>query len=262
MCTETPDEPRAIAIEQLRDLGLSAYAARTFVALTALDEGTAQDVSDVAEVPRTRVYDAVTELQELGLVDVQHASPRRFTAVSAETAGRLFDRTYTERVNRLRTALDAIAGDRGIGEQRGVYTVDGTARIDDRVHEFITEASDEIVYMTVGDLLADGTVDALRAASDRGVDIRLAGMADGVTDDLRTAVPHAEWFESLWDWSDTPAGRLLMVDQGRTLVSVLPADDLETAPDRTETAVWGSGRTNSLVVVLRALFTWQLDGER
>ncbi|MBX0298224.1 helix-turn-helix domain-containing protein [Haloarcula nitratireducens] len=43
-------------------LGLNTYAARTFVALVSLDEGTAQDVSEVAEVPQTRVYDAADEL--------------------------------------------------------------------------------------------------------------------------------------------------------------------------------------------------------
>ena len=31
---------------------------------------------------------------------------------------------------------------------------------------------------------------------------------------------------------------------------------------RDETAIWGTGRTNSLVVVLKALFTWQLDSGR
>ncbi|RLM89456.1 TrmB family transcriptional regulator, partial [Haloarcula sp. Atlit-7R] len=31
---------------------------------------------------------------------------------------------------------------------------------------------------------------------------------------------------------------------------------------RDETAIWGTGQTNSLVVVLKALFTWQLDNNR
>jgi hypothetical protein len=66
-------------------------------------------------------------------------------------------------------------------------------------------------------------------------------------------------FESLWVWSDTPAGRLMMVDGRRTLVSVLVngTDAAPSAP-RSETAIWGSGETNSLVVVLRAIFAWRL----
>lgn len=68
---------------------------------------------------------------------------------------------------------------------------------------------------------------------------------------------------ALWDWSDTPAGRLLMVDKEKTLVSVLVDGNGDHPPEpHDETAIWGSGSTNGLVVVLKALFNWQLDGNR
>jgi hypothetical protein len=41
-------------------------------------------------------------------------------------------------------------------------------------------------------------------------------VAERVVDFVETAdeeVPEAELFESPWDWSDTPAGRLLVVDK-------------------------------------------------
>ena len=51
-----------------------------------------------------------------------------------------------------------------------------------------------------------------------------------------------------------------MVDGTQTLVSVLVnGDDVPPTDPRSETAIWGSGETNSLVVVLRAIFTWQLE---
>ncbi|WP_321169542.1 TrmB family transcriptional regulator [Halorarum halophilum] len=99
MVSDPSDEPRSVVIEQLEAFGLSAYAARTFVALVSLGEGTAQDVSDVSDVPRTRVYDAVEELRSRGLVDVQQSTPKRFWAISAETTGRQFEREYTDRAN-------------------------------------------------------------------------------------------------------------------------------------------------------------------
>jgi len=71
MSPDSSENSRAVAVEQLTALGLSTYAARTFVALVSLGKGTAQDVSEIADVPRTRVYDAVEELRERGLVDVQ-----------------------------------------------------------------------------------------------------------------------------------------------------------------------------------------------
>ncbi|MFB9825943.1 hypothetical protein [Halobaculum roseum] len=56
-------------------------------------------------------------------------------------------------------------------------------------------------------------------------------------------IPDAELFESLWIWSDTPAGWLSMVDGPRTLGSVLVngANAAPTDP-RSQTAIWGPAR--------------------
>ncbi|QZP39436.1 TrmB family transcriptional regulator [Halobaculum magnesiiphilum] len=261
MSTDPSDDPRSVAIEQLEQFGLSAYAARTFVALVNLGTGTAKDVSGVSDVPRTRVYDAIDELHDLGLVDVKQSSPKEFRAISADTTSRKFELKTDHRLSILRTALDELEPVERSEEQRGVWTVDGEEAVEDRVFEFIRGADDEIVYMTVEDLLTDDIVDELGAAASRGVTIRLGGVSADVQTRIHEEIPDAELFESLWIWSDTPAGRLLMVDGSRTLVSVLVngADAAPTDP-RSETAIWGSGEKNSLVVVLKAIFTWRLEG--
>lgn len=56
-------------------------------------------------------------------------------------------------------------------------------------------------------------------------------------------------------------GRLLLVDAAKMLVSVLVEADGDHSPEpRDETASWGSGGANSLVVVTKALFAWRLEG--
>lgn len=260
MNTDPSDTPRSAAVEQLEQFGLNTYAARTFVALVGLETGTAKDVSEVSDVPRTRVYDAVDELHERGLVDIRRSSPKRFWAISAATAARKFEQEMDHRLSVLATALDEIEPTQRTEEQHGVWTVEGREAVTDRVIEIIGNADDEIVYMTVEDLLREEIVEALRAAADRGVSIRLAGVSSAVRARIRDDVPGTETFESLWLWSDTPAGRLVMVDETRTLVSALVDDEDTDRPDpRSETAIWGSGEMNSLVVVLKAIFTWQLD---
>ena len=57
-----PDQPREEATELLQKLGLKEYEARSFVGLSRLDAGTAKELSEITEVPRTRIYDAVKEL--------------------------------------------------------------------------------------------------------------------------------------------------------------------------------------------------------
>jgi hypothetical protein len=113
-----------------------------------------------------------------------------------------------------------------------------------------------MVYMTVDELLTDEHLDHLRNADERGVDIHIAGVSDPVGDRIRDAVPSADVFETLWEWADTPAGSLLFSDGETALVSVRTSDNGESGIE--ETAIWGSGERNSLVVVLRAIFTWRL----
>lgn len=260
MHTDPTEDPQAAAVEQLERFGLSAYAARTFVALASLGSGTARDVSQVSEVPRTRVYDAIDELHDRGLVDIQQSSPKQFWAISAETASRTFERDLQYRTELLRSALDELEPAQRQTEQRGVWTVDGQTAVTDRVLEFIASAEEEVVYMTVEDLLTEELIEELGAAADRGVSVQLAGVSADVQDRIQDEIPSATMFESLWVWSDTSAGRLMMVDGKKTLVSVLVNGEDSTPTDpRAETAIWGEGETNSLVVVLKAVFTWRLE---
>ncbi|MUV61187.1 TrmB family transcriptional regulator [Halobacterium sp. CBA1126] len=262
MSFDTPEEARDVAIERLEQFGLSTYAARTFVALAGLGTGTAKDVSRVADVPRTRVYDAVDELQSHGLVDVQQSTPKEFWAISAATTGRKVEREWQYRADELQAALDELQPVEQSEEQRGVWTVSGRKTVTERVVEFCENAEDRIVYMTVEELLTGDVVDALEAAADRGVTIELAGVSPDVQERIQEGVPSADLFESLWMWSDTPAGRLMMVDGDTTLVSVLvDGENGQPTTPESETAIWGSGETNSLVVVLRAIFTWRLDDD-
>lgn len=259
MSSDTPHDPRSVAIDTLTHLGLSTYAARTFVALASLGTGTAKDVSVVADVPRTRVYDAVDELADRGLVDVQQSSPKEFWAVSAETTGRKFEEEYRHRTSVLADALTDLEPAERREEQRGVWTVTGRETVTDRVLEFLGGAEEEIVFMTVEEVLTDDIVDALEAAADRGVTVKLGGGSTAVKDRIQDRVPGAEFMDSLWVWSDTPAGRLLLVDREQTLVGVLVDND--ATGDRSETAIWGAGESNSLVVVLEAIFAWRLDDD-
>ena len=257
--SETRADPREEAVARLRELGLSSYAARTFVALAAFESATARDVSEAADVPRTRVYDAVSELRDHGLVDVKQATPKEFTAVSPQTTRWKFERDLTDQLEALQAALETVGPDQRVSEQAGVFTVDGTQTVEDRVLEFISSAAEEIVYMCVEELLNDAVIDSLAAASDRGVRIYLGGISPAVQADIQETVPDAELYESLWLWSDTPAGRLLMVDGSRALVSVLLEDVAGTTErSRGERAIWGAGPNNSFVVVLEAIFTWRL----
>ena len=56
------NQHREEAVESLSELGMKEYEAKSFVALSRLPKATAKQINELSDVPRTRVYDAVSAL--------------------------------------------------------------------------------------------------------------------------------------------------------------------------------------------------------
>ena len=252
------DEQLAVALsDDLIELGLTEYEARTLVTLVQIGTGTAKDIADADGVPRTRVYDAAETLQNMGLIDVQYATPQRYTVISRDAIVSKLDLSRKNTIEGVAEKLEQLDTTEPATEQFGTWTVAGHDAVNQRAQEFIDEADDEIIYLTVDEYLTEDTLDELQNADDRGLDIYIGGISDDVRDRIQDAVPSTTLFETLWEWADTPAGTLLITDKQTALLSVR-VEEVETR-DTEEVAIWGTGHRNSLVVILRAIFTWQLE---
>ncbi|MEF8822163.1 MAG: helix-turn-helix domain-containing protein, partial [Halovenus sp.] len=93
------------SIELLQQLGLKEYEAKSFVALSRLPQGTAKEISDISEVPRTRVYDSIRVLEQKGLVEIHHSNPKQFRTVSIDEAVNILKSEYVTRIESLRESL-------------------------------------------------------------------------------------------------------------------------------------------------------------
>lgn len=92
-------------MESLCDLGVSSYEAQAYRGLLAIGSGTAQEVSEEAEVPMGRVYDALNGLESRGLVRVQTAGePKRYAPVEPDAA---VDRLIEARRRELRAEIES-----------------------------------------------------------------------------------------------------------------------------------------------------------
>ncbi|QHS18176.1 TrmB family transcriptional regulator [Halopenitus persicus] len=243
------------AVEALRQFGLREYESKCFVGLLRLSTGTAKEISEMADVPRTRVYDAVRVLEARGLVTTQHSSPKRFRAVTPEEATRTFRERYERELERLSASLEALTDVEDAADLPDVWTMTGRARIDDRIRRLTREATEEIVFV-VGDVtfLTEEVIEALTGVSD-DVSLLIGGVDDALQRRIRSAVPRAETFVSGLEWladgsgdgGRRSIGRLLLIDRSATLISTVGA----TADD--EHAMYGAGLENGLVVVARRL---------
>lgn len=147
----------------------------------------------------------------------------------------------------------------GTGTARDVSKVSEVPRT--QVYDAIGELHDYgVVFMTVGGPLTEAPTERLREAAKRGVSINFGGVSADVQERIRDEVPEAMLFESLWTRTDASAGRVMMMGGSKSLVSgLVNGTDASASDPRPETAIWGEGNTNSLVVVLKATFTWRLD---
>ncbi|MFO7925495.1 MAG: TrmB family transcriptional regulator [Halobacteriota archaeon] len=247
------------AIEVLQQLGLKEYEARCFVGLSRVETGTAKRLSELTEVPRTRVYDAIRVLEAQGLVEIHHSSPQRFRAVSLEEATATLRDQYDARVERLHDALDTIEiideGDEEAVQQ--VWAMSGNDGIENRTEELIQTATDEIV-LVIGDesLLTEDLVDTLNGV-ENGVELLIGALTQPLQEQIQTDVPGATTFISGLEWlhgedgteEETAIGRLLLVDRSTILVSSIMPETKE------EQAIFGEGFGNGLVVIARRLMS-------
>jgi sugar-specific transcriptional regulator TrmB len=256
------------AAELLQELGFKEYEARCFVALSRRPQGTAKQISEMSDVPRTRVYDAIKVLETKGLVEVQHASPKQFRAVPIDEAIGTIRSEYEERTEALRAALQDLdrIDDTAEGEvTHEVWSLSGAASIDGRVGQLIDGASGEVIVVSrYGSVFSEELLDRLRAASDRGVDVVVGTWDESIRERIETDLPDAKVFvsgievlaESPFRDDETDLGRLLLVDQSALLVSSFAGDD-----GGQEQAVFGRGFDNGLVAVVRRLMATEFtDG--
>ncbi|PSQ26146.1 transcriptional regulator [Halobacteriales archaeon QS_8_65_32] len=252
----------------LRELGLKEYEARCFTALTRVPQGTAKEVSDIADVPRTRVYDAVDQLQSYGLVDIQHSTPQRFRAIPVEEAVTLLRNQFDDRFDTLRDALTDLepVGEEGLETGANVWSTTGEGAITNRAIGFVDSAEEEIVLVLDGGgekVTSDRLLDRLRAATDRGVTVYIGALSTATHEEVGAAVPDGRVFESGLEWlqpqsdaEDERIGRLLLVDRNKLLLSSLGSHSSE------ESAIWSDSVGNGLTVIGRRLLAAGLDRER
>lgn len=259
-------EPLEDAIEVLQQLGLKEYEARCFVGLSRLSTGTAKQLSEMTEVPRTRVYDAIRVLEAQGLVEIQHANPQQFRAVPLEEAAETLRDEYEARIERFNDALETVEVVEPEEESpvQQVWSMVGQDAIEHRSNELVRDAADEIV-LVLGDetLLTAELVDTLNDVGN-GIDLLIGGLTESLEDQIHEAVPAATTFVSGLEWlrgdaamdEDVAIGRLLMTDRSTILVSSIISDTGK------EQAVFGVGFGNGLVVIARRLMAHGLKTAR
>jgi len=245
------------AIQGLQQLGLQEYEARCFVGLSRLSSGTAKQISEITEVPRTRVYDAIRVLETKGLVEVHHSSPKQFRAVPLEEAMETLRDQYESRVSRVQRALESVDSVDTDDESpvQEVWSISGADPIEHRTVDLVDQATEEVVLLLADrELLTGGLVAALNEVDD-DTELLVGAASDSLRSELQEAVDPTGTFTSELEWltaGDSPTmGHVLLADRSTLLVSTV----LETNGMH---AVYGSGVANGMVHMVGLFVSEQL----
>lgn len=216
----------------LREIGLSKYEACAYTCLLRRGVSTAQEVSDGADVPQPRVYDALGQLSEKGFVDVQPGRPKKFGPVApgdaVERFGEFKRRQYDEElaeIDRLgRQFVDSVEDTpEPAGHSEICWTYSNRHHILEKLAELAGSADSEIRMITTPlsfEHILNHHVEALSRRAEAGTAIQAIVSEDGTVPpavyDRASEIMEIRRVESV-------EGRIYLYDNAHVLVAF--ADD-------------------------------------
>ncbi|HEV8595802.1 MAG TPA: helix-turn-helix domain-containing protein [Thermoplasmata archaeon] len=165
----------------LRGLGLSGYASDAFCALVRLPHATAGDLVTRTGIPDSKIYYALGELADKGLVAVQAGKPKTYRAVSPKDAAARLGRILDEKYERERTAVTRVAALLEPLQSAAktpstdlAYVVKGLSNVVARAQAMVASARKEIVVLASDEGFLRKLEADLVKASARRVKVKLA----------------------------------------------------------------------------------------
>jgi sugar-specific transcriptional regulator TrmB len=220
-------------VNKLKEFGLNSYEAKLWIALLSRGVSTAGELSDIANVPRSRSYDVLESLEKKGFIIMKLGKPIKYIAVApSEVVERIKKKVHEEAVKQ-GELLENLHGSDLLGEldllhKNGIQLVDpadltgavkGRTNLYDHLHSMIKNAKESICIVTTESGLGRKTEalrGALRKAKDKGVQIRI--LAPSTSPELKS-IAQMRVLEDV-------KARMCIVD--RKQVTFMPLDDKNT----------------------------------
>lgn len=176
-------------LSSLRSLGLNEYQARAFHVLSLTGEGcTAGEVATKAQLPRPRVYDVLTSLQEQGFVAMQPGRPVKYAALPITEAVRTLKSQRQAQVENELSQIDKIAqtihaglsssqAKIDISTEESVWTLKGDDAIHSKLASMLSDAKNHITIATTPQSLFEKLSrhsHLISAARKRGVNVHIS----------------------------------------------------------------------------------------
>lgn len=236
-------------LSQLRQhFDLNLYEVKIWTALLSRGISTAGELSDIANVPRSRTYDVLESLERKGFVVMKLGKPIRYIAVAPEEVLERVKKMLKENAREKSDELDKLKDSEIIGELKQLYdkgiemieatdlsgALKGRHNLHDHLDLMFKDAAKSISVLTsVSELkrLAEFHLMSLKAAKERGVEIRISAE---ITPENHEAA------KSLMEIADVRhidhiKARFYIIDGEEVLFMLLPEEEIHPTYD---TGIW------------------------
>ena len=159
------------AVTRLELVGLTTYEARAYIALIGLGVGTAEIVSNTAEIPRTSAYKVLQSLEKKGFVTSTEGRPQNFRPNPPEVVQKRVISDLEDTFGKLQL-LHELASQRGLPQL--IFTITGRERVVGKMAEIIKMSSKSLWLSTPAyGQLRDAIDKLVLDAAKRGVQVTI-----------------------------------------------------------------------------------------
>ncbi len=239
-------------IDSLRNLGLTEYEAKVFIALARHGSGTATDIHLFSGIPRSAVYGVLKKLAQRGIIEVQHTKPMRYKCISPEEAIERIKKDFEQETElALEKLNDIYSSEETIHQKEIVWTINGLKNISDRIIQVVCSAGSEIIIEAphptfrnlervypVVDKHYDQLVKELNRKISEGVQVRMIIYSMEELNNMAELIPGAELRLHSVRSEQFRRGGAILIDGSEVLI------DLRKYSGQREelTAIWSSGK--------------------
>lgn len=157
-------------VEKLKEFGFNSYEAKVYIALLKKYPATGYEVSQIADIPQSRAYDALKALVNSQIAFSTKEKPQKYTPISPKELTRRYRRKMSSAIDYLEKKLPDVRED----YTEPVHMIGDYEKVLDKLKEVIKNTQNAI-YLEVWAEDFKLLYRELENAYDRGVDIKIVG---------------------------------------------------------------------------------------
>ena len=171
-------------IEKFKQFGFNSYEAKVYIALLKKNPATGYEISQLANIPQSRAYDALKSLEGENIIYSTKEKPQKYNPISPKELTQRFKRKMNASIDYLEKKLPNVKEN----YNEPVHTIYEYENAISKIKEVINNTKDSL-YLEIWAADYRQLEKEIASAYDRGVDIKIVGY-DNLTSVYATVYNH------------------------------------------------------------------------